>query len=154
MVQNKIHYAAHGHTAPEIISGRANAELPFMGLTTFEGEKPRKNEVGIAKNYLTGEELARLNRMVSAFFDLAELQAMEHKPMYMKDWVKELDDFSKRYGKGALQDAGTISHKEAIEKAEQEYEKYREKTKDELSKVEKDYLESIKLTQKKLEGKG
>ena len=153
MVQNKIHYAAHGHTAPEIIAGRANAELPFMGLTTFEGEKPRKNEVGIAKNYLTGEELARLNRMVSAFFDLAELQAMEHKPMYMKDWVRELDDFSKRYGKGALQDAGTISHKEAIEKAEQEYEKYREKTKEELSKVEKDYLESIKQTQKKLEGK-
>ncbi|KUO63256.1 MAG: cell filamentation protein Fic [Gracilibacter sp. BRH_c7a] len=154
MVQNKIHYAAHGHTASEIIAVRANAELPFMGLTTFEGEKPRKNEVGIAKNYLTGEELARLNRMVSAFFDLAELQAMEHKPMYMKDWVRELDDFSKRYGKGVLQNAGTISYKEALEKAEQEYEKYREKTKDELSKVENDYLENIKLTQKKLEGKG
>jgi len=154
MVQNKIHYAAHGHTASEIIAVRANAELPFMGLTTFEGEKPRKNDVGIAKNYLTGEELARLNRMVSAFFDLAELQAMEHKPMYMKDWVRELDDFSMRYGKGVLQKAGTISHKEALEKAEREYEKYREKTKGELSKVEKDYLESIKLTQKKLEGKG
>lgn len=153
MVQNKIHYAAHGHTASEIIAGRANAELPFMGLTSFEGEKPRKNEIGIAKNYLSEEELARLNRMVSAFFDLAELQAMEHKPMYMKDWVRELDDFSQRYGKGVLPNAGTISHKEALKKAEREYEKYRQKTINESSPVEQDYMETIKQTQKKLEGK-
>ncbi len=110
IVQNKIHFAAHGHTAAEVISQRANAELPFMGLTVFSSEQPVKGEVGIAKNYLTEEELATLNRMVSAFFDLAELRAMQHQPMYMRDWIVELDDFSKRYGKGMLSSAGTVSH--------------------------------------------
>jgi hypothetical protein len=153
IVQNKIHYAAHGHTAPEIIAGRANAELPFMGLTAFDGKRPTKNEVGIAKNYLHETELATLNRMVSAFFDLAELRAMQHKPMYMKDWVLELDDFAERYGKGILQNAGMVSHKNALEKAEQEYEKYKQKSVNELSKVEQDYIENIKQAQKKLEGK-
>ncbi len=153
IVQNKIHFAAHGHTAAEIIAKRANAELPFMGLTVFSGEKPLKSEIGIAKNYLNETELATLNRMVSAFFDLAELRAMQHIPMYMKDWIVELNDFAKRYGKGILQDGGSISHKIAIEKAEQEYEKYRKKMIDELSKVEKDFLENIKQTQKQLERK-
>jgi len=152
-VQNKIHYAAHGHTAPEIIAGRANAELPFMGLTTFAGSKPVKSDVGIAKNYLREEELATLNRMVSAFFDLAELRAMQHQPMYMKDWLAELDDFAKRYGKGILPDAGQISHTEALEKAEQEYAKYRRLTEAEFSPVEREFLESIKRAQKKLTGK-
>ena len=105
IVQNKIHFAAHGHTAAEVVAKRANAELPFMGLTVFSGKQPQKSEVGIAKNYLTDEELAMLNRMVSAFFDLAELRAMQHKPMYMRDWVVELDDFAKRYGKGILLNA-------------------------------------------------
>ena len=150
IVQNKIHYAAHGHTAPEIIAGRANAELPFMGLTVFESEQPNKTEIGIAKNYLREDELATLNRMVSAFFDLAELRAMQHKPMYMKDWVFELDDFAERYGKGILKNAGKVSTKDALEKAVQEYEKYKQKSVNELSKVERDYIENIKQAQKKL----
>ena len=153
IVQNKIHYAAHGQTASEVIAQRANADSPFMGLTSFEGKKPRKSDIGIAKNYLNEKELATLNRMVSAFFDLAELRAINHEPMYMKDWFFELEDFSKRYGKGILDNAGTVSHKEALERAEQEYRKYLDKTRDELSPVERDYLESIKKTQKKLEGK-
>lgn len=95
IVQNKIHYATHRHTAPEVIAERVNANLPFMGLTVFKGEHPGKSEIGIAKNYLNEEELATLNRMVSAFFDLAELRAMQRQPMYMKDWVLELDDFAK-----------------------------------------------------------
>ena len=152
IVQNKIHFAAHGHTAAEVISQRANAELPFMGLTVFSSEQPVKDEVGIAKNYLTEEELATLNRMVSAFFDLAELRAMQHQPMYMRDWIVELDDFSKRYGKGMLSGAGTVSHQEALEKAEAEYKKYRQKTLGDLSPAERDFLTGIKETQKRLEG--
>ena len=152
IVQNKIHFAAHGHTAAEVISERANAELPFMGLTVFSSEQPTKSEVGIAKNYLTKEELATLNRMVSAFFDLAELRAMQHQPMYMRDWIVELDDFSKRYGKGTLSGAGTVSHQEALAKAEAEYTKYRQKTLGDLSPAERDFFASIKETQKRLEG--
>ena len=153
IVQNKIHFAAHGHTAAEVIAGRADAEVPFMGLTAFAGEHPTKSEVGVAKNYLSENELAVLNRMVSAFFDLAELRAMRHQPMYMKDWVGELDDFAKRYGKGVLPGAGAVSHQAAIEKAEAEYAKYRRKVQNELTPVERDYLASIKDAQKKLEGK-
>jgi len=152
-VQNKIHYGAHGHTAAEVIAQRADAALPFMGLTVFSGERPQKGEIRIAKNYLTKEELATLNRMVSAFFDLAELRAMQRQPMYMKDWVTELDDFTQRYGKGVLPGAGTVSHQEALDKANAEYEKYRRRTVEELSPVERDFLASIKDTQKKLEGK-
>ncbi|MDR0327649.1 MAG: virulence RhuM family protein [Planctomycetaceae bacterium] len=153
IVQNKIHFAAHGHTAAEIIAERADAKMPFMGLTVFSGVLPKKEEVGIAKNYLSEEELAMLNRMVSAFFDLAELRAMQHQPMYMKDWVAELDIFAQRYGKGVLSGAGTVRHQEAIEKAESEYAKYQQKTKDAVTPVERDYLESIKKVQKKLNGK-
>lgn len=153
IVQNKIHFAAHGHTASEIIAHRANADLPFMGLTTFSGQCLTKNDIGIAKNYLSEEELLTLNRMVSAFFDLAELRAMQHRPMYMKDWIVELDDFSQRYGKGILSNAGTISHQKALRKAEVEYEKYRRRKAVELSPVEQDFLESIKQTQKKLQSK-
>jgi hypothetical protein len=153
IVQNKIHFAAHGHTAAEVVAQRANAELPFMGLTSFQGQRPTKPEVGIAKNYLNEEEMDMLNRMVSTFFDNAELYAINHKLMYMKDWVVELDDFAQKFGKGILQDAGTITHKAAIEKAEAEYEKYRQKTMDELSPVEQSFIASIKNTQKKLESK-
>jgi hypothetical protein len=153
IVQNKIHFAAHGHTAAEVILQRANAELPFMGLTVFSGEHPIKSEVGVAKNYLTEDELATLNRMVSAFFDIAELRAMQHQPMYMSDWVVELDDFAKRYGKGILPDAGTVSHQDALEKAETEYEKYHKKNVSDFSPVERDFLASIKKTQKRLERK-
>jgi len=153
IVQNKIHYAAHGHTAAEVIAERANAESPFMGLTAFSGGKPTKNEVGIAKNYLTEEELAVLNRMVSAFFDLAELRAMQHQPTYMRDWIVELDDFAKRYGKGALSGAGSVSNLAAIEKAEKEYAKFKQRMIDEPSPVELEYLASVKATQKKVAGK-
>jgi hypothetical protein len=153
IVQNKMHYAAHGHTAAEIIARRANAELPFMGMTTFSKSQPLKNEIAIAKNYLQEDELAKLNRLVSAFFDLAELRAMEHKPMRMKDWLAELDKFADFYGKGILDNAGIISHENALKIAQAEYEKYRIKTQDELSPAERDYLSSIKAAQKKLEGK-
>ncbi|MEG1886573.1 MAG: virulence RhuM family protein [Oscillospiraceae bacterium] len=151
IVQNKIHYAAHGHTAAEVVFNRANAELPFMGLTTFNGEKPAKNEVGNAKNYLSEDELAVLNRMVSAFFDLAELQAMNHKPMYMKDWIGEIDDFAKRYGQGILLNAGAVSHQQALEKAGREYQKYQQRTADEQTPAERDYIDSIKTVQKQIE---
>jgi len=151
VVQNKLHFAAHGQTAAEVIAKRANADLPFMGLTAFAGERPIKNEVGIAKNYLTEDELSMLNRMVSAFFELAELQAMQHHPMYMKDWVKEIDDFAHRYGKGILQNAGTVSNQAALEKANTEYEKYRFRTLIEPSPVEREYIAGIKDAQKKLE---
>ncbi|MCL2604331.1 MAG: virulence RhuM family protein [Defluviitaleaceae bacterium] len=154
IVQNKIHYAAHGHTAAEVISRRANADLPNMGMTVFAGEIPTRSDVGIAKNYLTRDELDMLNRMVSAFFDLAELRAMQHRPIYMKDWVTELDDFAARYGKGLLSGAGTVSHKTAINKAEAEFEKYRKQLVNELSPVERDYIASIKNAQKKLERAG
>ena len=153
IVQNKIHYAAHGHTAAEVISQRANAELPNMGLTVFSGKILTRSDVGIAKNYLTQNELEVLSRMVSAFFDLAELRAMQHQPMYMKDWVVELDDFAQRYGKGILSNAGTVSHKAALAKAEAEFEKYRKRLIKEVSPVEREYLANIKGTHKLVEKK-
>lgn len=147
-VQNKLHYAVNKQTAAETIYSRADAEKDFMGLTTFTGEMPIKSDIKIAKNYLEKEELFRLNRMVSAFFDLAEIKAQEQTKMYMKDWVIELNKFVKIYGKGVLENTGTISHEQAIEKAEKEYCKYQVKT---LSPVEKDYLETIRNLQKKIE---
>lgn len=150
VVQNKLHYATNKHTAAETIHGRADAEKDFMGLTTFAGVLPVLSEVGIAKNYLTEDELFRLNRLVSAFFDLAEIKAQEHTKMTMTDWVAELDKFAENFGKGVLKDAGVVSHKQAIEKATEEYRKYQAKT---LSPVEKEYLESIKVLEKKVEDK-
>lgn len=152
-VQNKMHFAAHGHTAAEIIYLRANADKDFMGMTAFDGEKPKKSDAAIAKNYLNQEEINILNRLVSTYLEFAELQAIRQKPMYMKDWVAKLDDFIKMSGSELLQNAGRISHEQAKIKAELEYEKYREKTKDELTKVERDFIKSIKETQKKLEEK-
>lgn len=152
-VQNKMHYAAHGHTAAEMIYLRVNAEEQFMGMTAFEGKNPKKSDTSIAKNYLKEDELNILNRLVSAYLEFAELQAIRQKPMHMKDWVQKLDDFIKMSDSELLENAGKISHEQAKIKAELEFEKYREKTKDELSKVEKDFLESIKATQKKLEEK-
>lgn len=149
-VQNKLHYATNKHTVAETIHKRANSEKDFMGLTTFAGTQPILLDVGIAKNYLTGDELFRLNRMVSAFFDLAEIKAREHTKMRMADWVVELDKFVENYGKGILKNAGNISHEQAILKAQNEYRKYQAKT---LSPVEEAYLENIKSLQKKLEGK-
>jgi hypothetical protein len=152
-VQNKMHYAAHGHTAAEVLMLRANAESPFMGMTSFEGHRPRKNDATIAKNYLTEDEIKILNGIVSAYLEFAELQALRHRPMYMSDWITKLDDFIKLSGNELLQNAGKISHEEATTKALLEFERYKQKTKDELSQVEQDFLDSIKHTQKKLEGK-
>jgi len=149
-VQNKLHYATNKQTAAETIYSRADAEKDFMGLATFSGSIPIKAETTIAKNYLNEDELFRLNRMVSAFFDLAEIKAREHTQMRMKDWVAELDKFAEIYGKGVLADAGKVSHRQATEKAENEYRQYQVKT---LSPVEKAYLDSIKTVQKKIEKK-
>lgn len=150
VVQNKLHYAAHGHTAAELIAERADADQPFMGLTTFAGEQPTRREVGVAKNYLDETELATLGRMVSAFFDLAELRAMRREAMYMNDWIAELDDFAERYGEGALADAGSISNAAAVGLAEAEFDAYRKRTLDEPSPVERDYLASLQQTEKQI----
>ena len=150
IVQNKLHYATNKHTAAETIHKRVDAEKDFIGLTTFTGAMPTISEVKIAKNYLTKNELFRLNRMVSAFFDLAEIKAQEHTKMCMADWISELDKFTKIYGKGVLKKAGKISNKQAIEKAKKEYRKYQAKT---LSPVEVAYLDTVKNLQKKVEKK-
>lgn len=150
MVQNKLHYAAHGHTAAEIIYERADANAPFMGLTTFSGEMPTAQDITIAKNYLTESELKILNNLVSGYFDFAEVQAMKHNPMYMSDYVEHLDRILSSLGEKVLEGAGTISHETAIEKAKTEYKKYQSKT---LSSVEKDYLQTIKGLEKQAKGK-
>jgi len=156
IVQNKLHYAASGHTASEIIFERANAELPFMGLTVFKGKRPVKSEVSVAKNYMTEKELFALRRLVNAFFDMAELKAEMHDPMYMRDWLETLDKFSRDFGVGILEDAGSVTHDTALEKANREYETYRSSLSDELTDVEKSYLAALKEMQKKLKtgGKG
>ena len=109
-VQNKMHYAAHGHTAAEVLMERANAESPFMGMTTFEGKKPKKADAAVAKNYLYEDEIKILNRVVTAYLEFAELQAIRHTPMYMSDWIKKLDDFIKLSGSELLENAGKVSH--------------------------------------------
>ena len=141
MVQNKLHYAAHGHTAAEVIYERVNAEQSFMGLKNFSGDFPTLKDIGIAKNYLNEEELKILNNIVSGYFDFAEIQAMRHNPMYMSDYVEHLNNVLKTTGEKLLQGAGTISHAQAIEKATAEYRKYQVQN---LSPVEEEYLESIK----------
>ncbi|PIR47596.1 cell filamentation protein Fic [Candidatus Uhrbacteria bacterium CG10_big_fil_rev_8_21_14_0_10_50_16] len=148
VVQNKLHYATNQHTAAETIHERADAEKDFMGLTTFAGAMPVLSEVGTAKNYLTEDELFRLNRLVSAFFDLAEIKAQEHTAMHMADWVAELDKFAENFGKGVLTDAGSVSHEQAKKKVAVEYRKYQAKT---LSPVEEAYLESVKALGKEVE---
>ncbi len=124
-----------------------------MGLTSFKGDKPTKQEAGIAKNYLNEKELDTLNRIVTAYLEVAELQAQNQQPMYMRDWIERLDDFLKMTGKELLSHAGKISHTMAIKKAEKEYEFYRDKTKNELSRVEKDFIECLDTSMKKLENK-
>ena len=151
-VQNKMHYSVHGHTAAEIIYERADAEKDFMGLTTWSGAMPTKPEAEIAKNYLTHEEIKSLNRIVSLYLDFAEMQAEEHRPMYMKDWISILDDFLRISRKDILTHAGKISAKLAKEKADQEYDKFKERTKNNLSPVEIHFLEKFEREQKKLMG--
>ncbi|HAK28423.1 MULTISPECIES: virulence RhuM family protein [Sphingobacterium] len=152
-VQNKMHFATHGNTAAEIIYKRIDADKPNLGLTNFKGEQPSKQEIQVAKNYLTEEELNILNRTVTAYLELAELQALNRKPMYMQDWITRLDDFLRMVGNEVLQHAGAVSHDQAVKKAELEYAKYEEKTKNELSKVEKDFVAFIDTTAKSLERK-
>ena len=147
IVQNKLHYAAHGHTAAEVIYQRADAQKPFMGLTSFAGELPALKDIGIAKNYLEENELKVLNNLVSGYFDLAEINAIEHKPMYMDDYVKQLDSVLSSGNRKLLTGSGSVSHKQALEKAKSEYRKYQEIT---LTPVEKAYLESIKEVSKEV----
>ena len=151
-VQNKMHYSVHGHTAAEIIYERADSEKDFMGLTTLVGAMPTKPEAEIAKNYLTHEEIKSLNRIVSLYLDFAEMQAEEHRPMYMKDWINILDDFLRISRKDILTHAGKISAKLAKEKADQEYDKFKERTKNNLSPVEIHFLENFEREQKRLMG--
>ena len=150
MVQNKLHYAAHGHTAAEVIYERADADAPFMGLTTFSGEMPTAQDITIAKNYLTENELKILNNLVAGYFDFAEVQAMKHNPMYMADYVEHLDRILSSTGEKVLEGSGTVSHAKAIEKAKSEYRKYQAKT---LSPVEKAYLQTIKGLEKQAKNK-
>lgn len=152
-VQNKMHFSAHGHTAAEVIYQRADANKDFMGLTSWTGGLPKRTDAEIAKNYLFPEELDTLNRIVSLYLDFAELQAQSHKPMYMKDWIQKLDDFLKLSGKELLTHAGTISAELAKQKANQEYDKFKERTQYELSPVEIHFLENFEKEQKKLKRK-
>lgn len=145
IVQNKLHFAAHGHTAAEVIYQRADAEQPFMGLRTFSGDLPVLRDVGVAKNYLDEQELRVLNNLVSGYFDLAEIAAIEHRPMYMRDYVAQLDAVLTSGGRQLLQDAGTVSHQQALEKAQAEYRKFQAQT---LSPVEEAYLETVKGLEK------
>ena len=145
IVQNKLHYAAHGQTAAELIYERADADKPFMGLTAFEGELPTLKDTKIAKNYLTAEVLKVLNNIVPGYFDFAEIQAIRHRPMYMEDYIKQLDGILSGTGEQILLDAGSVSHQQAMEKAEKEYRKYQVKT---LSPVEQAYLDTIKQLEK------
>lgn len=150
IVQNKLHYATHGHTASEVIYERADSNKPFMGLTTFSGDLPIMSDVVIAKNYLSEEELKILNNLVSGYFDFAEIQAIRHNPMYMLDYIKQLDLILSSTGEKILVGAGAISHQKAIEKAKEEYRKYQVKT---ISPVEKEYLESLKKISNQIEEK-
>lgn len=150
IVQNKLHYATHGHTAAEIVYERADANKPFMGLTTFRGKFPSLNDAKIAKNYLNESELKILNNLVSGYFDLAEISAIEHKPMYMADYVKQLDTILASGGRELLDNPGKISHDEAMKKATKEYRKFEL---DNPSPVEEAYLESLTSLEKQLKKK-
>lgn len=150
IVQNKLHYATHGHTASEVIYERADSEKPFMGLTTFKGDIPILSDVVIAKNYLSEEELKVLSNLVSGYFDFAEIQAIRHNPMYMEDYIKQLDTILASTGEKLLIGAGTVSYEQAIEKAKSEYKKYQVKT---ISPVEKEYLKTLKEINSKIEKK-
>lgn len=151
IVQNKLHYAAHGNTAGEVIYYRVDSDKPFIGMTNFKGKQPTQAEAMVAKNYLSQKELKVLNNLVSAYFDIAEINAMEEKPMRMADHLRELDTILSSTGRKLLDNAGKISTKQAKEKALAEYRKYRAKN---LSGVEEDYLENIKCIEGELRMRG
>ncbi len=150
-IQNKMHWAAHGHTAAEVIFNRVNANKPNLGLTAFKGDKPTKQETEVAKNYLNQNELEVLNRMVTAYLEIAELQALNRKPMYMKDWIERLDDFLKMTGNDILDNAGQISHQQALDKAHAEYNNYKKQWANELSRIEGDFIKHIDAQSKKIQ---
>ena len=150
-VQNKMHFSAHGHTAAEVIFQRADAEKDFMGLTTWRGAMPTKHEAEIAKNYLSENELKILNNLVSGYFDFAEIQAMKHRPMYMDDYVRQLDMILSSTGEALLNGPGSVSHQQAMDKAREEYRKFQVR---ELSPVERAYLDTIKALNAKAKNKG
>ena len=149
-VQNKMHFAVHGHTAAEIIYDRANAQKDFMGLTSWTGMMPKRSDAEYAKNYLNEEEIDMLNRIVNLYIDFAEIRAKDHKPMYMRDWIAKLDDFLRLSDKEILTNAGTISAKLAKEKADAEYDKFKERTANELTPVEIHFLENFEKEQKRI----
>lgn len=151
VVQNKLHFAAHGHTAAEVIFNRADAEAPLMGLTSFKGDHPTLRDVKIAKNYLDENELKILNNLVSGYFDFAEIQAIKHRPMYMGDYVRQLDLILSSTGEKLLEGSGSISHQRAMEKAEAEYRKFQVR---ELSPVEQAYIDTIKSLNSKITKEG
>ena len=142
-VQNKMHWAAHKHTAAEIIYQRADSEKQNMGLTSWAGKEIKKTDVEIAKNYLSDAELDALNKIVTAYLDIAEVRALDHEPMYMKDWLETIDGYLKMTRREILSTAGRISHQQALDKAHEEYKKFKAKEADRLSLVEKHFLESI-----------
>ena len=149
-IQNKMHWATHGETAAEIIYNRVDSSKNHIGLTNFKGEIPTKKETEIAKNYLAEDELNILNRMVTAYLEIAEIQALNRTPMYMTDWIKQLDTFLKMTGKEILQHSGEISHQLAVEKSHTEYEKYKESIKNRITQVEKDFIKQIEDSSKRL----
>lgn len=142
-IQNKMHWAAHKHTAAEIIYERANAEKEHMGLTTWEGKEIRRTDVEVAKNYLNEEEMDALNKIVTAYLDIAEVHALNKEPMYMKDWLETIDDYMRMTRRDILTTKGKVTHKQALEKAHSEYEKYKKKQDVLLSPVEKQFLECL-----------
>ena len=153
-VQNKMHFSAHGHTAAEVIYERADAEKDFMGLTSWTGPLPRRTDAEIAKNYLSADEVDTLNRIVNLYLEFAELQAKAHIPMYMKDWVQKLDDFLRLSNRELLPQAGKISAEIAKQKADAEYDKFRERTKYELSPVEIHFIDQFEAEQKRIKDNG
>lgn len=151
IVQNKLHFAAHGNTAAEVIFKRANADAPMMGLTSFKGDHPTLRDAQIAKNYLSENELKILNNLVSGYFDFAEIQAMKRRPMYMDDYVRQLDTILSSTGEALLNGPGSVSHQQAMDKAREEYRKFQVR---ELSPVERAYLDTIKVLNAKTKNKG
>ena len=152
-VQNKMHWSAHKHTAAEIIYQRADAEEPNMGLTSWAGDRIRRPDVEIAKNYLNAEEIDALNKIVTAYLDIAEVNALNQEPMYMKDWLRTIDDYLRMTRRDILETKGRVTHLQAIEKAHQEYEKFQKKQDERISPVERHFLESLDTLDALAEGK-
>ncbi len=150
-VQNKMHWAAHKHTAAEVIYQRADAQKENMGLTSWGGDVIQRSDVEVAKNYLTGQELDALNKIVTAYLDIAEVHALNREPMYMKDWLETIDDYLKMTRRDILTSAGSISHKQALDKAHEEYSKYKQYREKGISAVEKDFIDSIEMLENIIE---